>query len=242
MILFFKSPCLSCDAPVPAPAVFCENCALQIRDLLLVRNPCGELEGLPISAAARYEGPMAQALRIMKVQPYGALGSRLEKFLFEIIFYWTSELRARAYDAIVIVPSDPMRVFFQTDLAAFAGVRLSQALDLPLWASLLRRHLPDPFRASTLQKTLGRQQRRALGAQGEIYLDARQLKLFKDKNYSQVLLVDDICATGATLQACVSVLRAEIPEQRHHAWVLARSFLRHDAYLSGGLIDPQPKP
>lgn len=219
-------PCLSCAEAALPRGIFCEHCAQDFQRQLLPRLHFESLGCFRLQSATTYEGTAAQLARIAKSQPYGALSEELQVYLHTLIDFWKSEMHSFAPQAVVAVPSHPVRAFFQTDLSYFLAEAWGKKLGIPVWTQLVRRAFVNPLRGPSLQKNRDRGQRRARALGQHFYLDAVTWRAWQIQSYQRVLLVDDICTTGSSLQACAALLRESVRPPAVRAWVMSRSFLR----------------
>ena len=171
-------------------------------------------------ACGLYEGPLRQIIHALKYRGHRSLAAPLGA----LMRHAAASLLAQA-DAVVPVPLHPWRRlrrgFNQAD-------ELAMALGRPVWRPLKRWSLRPP------QAGLSGDRRRAnvAGAYALSTLRAGP----RTGRPRRVVLIDDVMTTGATLDACSRVLRAEGVE-----WIGALTAARA-VTLSGATIGEAPRP
>lgn len=189
------SCCAVCSTPLPAPGI-CARCQHQ--------RPAYER----VWSAFRFEGALREAVHVLKYKRRRALADPLAVALLEV-----SGRPQWAVDAVTAVPMhadrEAARGYNHAMLLASA---LANRLDLPLLgADSLRR-----IRATETQ--VGRDlAARAANVDGAFRAADDVLGL-------RVLLIDDVCTTGATLDACARAL-LQAGAQQVTAATLARAML-----------------
>ncbi len=175
-----NSVCQICSTPLPRPGL-CERCAVQPPAFVGVRS------------AFRYDGAVRQAILALKYKRQRALASPLAAAMAHAI--------ALPVDGAAVLCPVPMHRDRQAQRgynhAELLAVHLAEVWHLPRLApEALQRVKPTP-------------------RQVELDAAARQANL-QDAFVAQceavqgrvVLLVDDVCTTGATLHACAEALLA----------------------------------
>jgi ComF family protein len=168
--------CAACDARVSMLAAFCARCAGTTE-----RAPCGNPREL---AAFVYGGAIASAIGRFKYDPRPDLARPLGDLLWRAV-----EPHARELSGAVVVPVPLHR----TRLAE-RGFNQSRRLGAPLRPALAR------VRDTPQQTALDRDARIA-NVGGAFHV--------RRPSYVQglvVLVIDDVCTTGATLAECARVL------------------------------------
>jgi ComF family protein len=180
-ILFITSPvCQRCGTPIGIEAA-CRQCK---------NNPLQALDG--IRAASFFENnPIRPAIHFLKYRNHKAVASILATILAEA--YRRYELAA---DVIVPVPLHPSRLrergYNQSELLARA---LGAILVLPVDTSTLQR-----TRQTKSQMTLDAYERHQNVAEAFACSNATL-------SGQRVLLIDDVCTTGSTLEVCAHALK-----------------------------------
>ncbi len=186
--------CPCCGVPTP-DGTPCRAC----------REAPLRLEG--IRSAAPYRGPVRVAIHYLKYRHARELADPLGELMAR---YWRQD--PLPAEVIVPVPLYPSRLrrrgYNQAALLAWA---LSRRIGLPMDEDALCR-----VRATASQMRLKAADRRR-NVEGAFQCTSDRL------NGRRVLLVDDVCTTGATLEACADVLRAGGARQVW-ALTLARAF------------------
>lgn len=174
--------CAACDARLPRYAVFCASCAVSVVDAEGVR--CG----VPVHAGALYGGAIATALNRLKHRDRPDLARPLAHVVMQ---------RAPRPDADVLVPVPlhPRRLAERGyNQSALLATELGKILSLPVRFDVLARTEPTPPQQGLDRAARQRNVAGKLERTGEV-------------SGLRVLLVDDVCTTGATLSACAAVLR-----------------------------------
>ncbi len=179
-ITFISSPvCPQCGTPC-TPAG-CRECA---------NNPLRFVDGIR-SAAYFEDNPIRPAIHVLKYRDHKAVATALGKILADA--YHNHHLQT---DVIVPVPLHISRFeergYNQSDLLANA---LAACLHLPVDASTLQR-----TRITESQMTLGIKERHQ-NVKNAFACQSRSLA------GRRVLLIDDVCTTGSTLDACAAALK-----------------------------------
>jgi ComF family protein len=198
--LFFPPRCVQCRA-VGSP--LCRKCLARIE---WIGNPICRLCGQPtgknarhtcvdphwlqwVRSAAVYSGPMRRSIHALKYSSDRLLAS----FLMEVSFPHFDPSPA-GFDCILPVPLGPLREkergYNQSVLLAEA---LSAKTQIPVDTKCLIR-----FRETRSQVGLSQDERRKNVDRAFSAVSTPAKK---------VLLVDDVCTTGATLQSCAEALR-----------------------------------
>ena len=178
--LLSEPVCPRCGAPLSPPS--CRHCRA---------HPLNAINGIRATAAF-IDNPLRSAIHEFKYNNHRAVTALLGEMLI-------TSYRQYGLNAEVVVPV-PLhetkfkeRGYNQSELLAR---QLGQALNLPLNLTTLRR-----VRKTESQMTLGAEER---------YKNVSGAFSCGDKNLSQrqILLVDDVCTTGSTLDACAAALKA----------------------------------
>ena len=181
--------CLTCEEPTNG--AFCGPCG---RDFASALDSRFAFLGSDLSIG-RYEGAYSRWIRLLKSQPFGQLTTLLECQLYDLIDHWAPELEASAPEAFVAVPGYPLRTILETNLALETARRLSQRLGKPCLETLIARSW-----WGAPQK--GRRRRDRLSSIAHEY----RLRSNRLSPGLRVCLVDDVRATGATLERCRALL------------------------------------
>jgi ComF family protein len=199
-----KRICDSCAIGIPwIDAQYCPRCGLP--QGAASRHPCIERTPLGfIRSAAVFSGAMRRALHALKYSSDRSLADELVRLAFP---HWA--LPAWGFDILLPVPlgkeRERSRGYNQSVLLAGA---LSRLVHLPVAAESLRRIRETPSQVGL-----------SYGARRDNMAGAFRAVLVEGK---QVLLVDDVCTTGATLQSCAAAL-LEAGAGRVGAVTLARA-------------------
>lgn len=184
--------CPACLAKVPRiRPPLCSRCGrpLDDADCPQCRQFRLHLDGL--RAVAFFEGPLRQAIHRFKYQARPELALPLGELLSEYI-----DENPLPVDVVVPVPLHPererMRGFNQARLLAF---ELAAHTSLPLWYNRIERTRATPPQVGLDWRA------RAANLRGAFLADPWVAG-------KRVLLVDDVCTTGATLDACGIALKA----------------------------------
>jgi competence protein ComFC len=202
--IFFPPYCVGCSRQ---GEIWCQDCVQKIEPIsgrlcpscglpLISTMQCGSCrsEELPfhVRSYAWYRGPICRALVQLKYRPDRRLSDWLANRLIEIV-------SREAWPSMTVVPVPLSRKKFnrrgynQVDLIA-SGV--ARKLGQPYRASALRR-----IRDTRSQVGLSPDARRR-NVQGAFGADSRKVR---GKN---ILIIDDLFTTGATLLACTQALRS----------------------------------
>ncbi len=205
--LLYPPRCIGCQA---LGAWFCDECLGQVsrvRAPVCMRCGCALLEGAASQLCSRcrstplqierirsvvyFEGVLREALHAFKYEGVTALAVPLASLLVE---YWSRH--PVSVDVIVPVPLHKQRLRRRGfNQAACLAHELSDQVEVPVDEGILVRHRPTA---------------------AQVDLDARQRKenvrdAFRCIEHGavdkRVLLIDDVCTTGSTLEACAVALR-----------------------------------
>ncbi len=163
---------------------WCERCAAALQPV-----PVTTLHGIPLVAAGRLSGPLQRAIHTYKYRPRPQLASRLAQPLGQAAI-----AAGLALPALTFVPLHPRRRrergFNQAERLA---VRLGACLGVPVVGGLSR------LRPTPAQVGLGQAERR-VNVAGAFRWTAAQ------PPPQGLGLVDDVCTTGATLDAVARIV------------------------------------
>lgn len=173
--------CQHCGTPIPGPSSICAQCR---------HNPLQFIDGIR-SASYFEDNPIRPAIHFLKYRNHKAVVTALANILVQAY-----QRYGLAADVIVPVPLHPARLrergYNQSQLLAQA---VSQELGLLVNVSSLQR-----TRQTKSQMTLGSSERR--------HNVAGAFKcLGPDLAGQKVLLLDDVCTTGSTLDSCAAALK-----------------------------------
>jgi len=191
--LVVERPCPLCDRP--AAGEFCRDCARQIQgcqwDQLAAPG-----DGLAVFAWGRYGGTLKRAIAALKYEGQTHLAQPLGHWMGRA---W---LQANPAESLCVIPipmhrdKEKKRGFNQAERLA---THFCQITRLPLERQALLR-----IRATEAQFGLSAEQR-AQNLAGAMQVSPT----WKPPRYRQVLLLDDIYTTGATVRAAAQVLQQE---------------------------------
>lgn len=175
--------CAACDASVPFRTVFCGPCAASV-------EPASQ--GGDVVAPFLYGGAVARAITRFKYEGRADLARPLSDLLARCV----GQVGAGPDDVTVPVPLHPNRLtergFNQAALLARAFARRSGARVAPRALERLR----DTAQQASLDRV----------ARASNVMDAFRVRTPSVVAGRHVVLVDDVCTTGATLDACARAL------------------------------------
>jgi len=174
----------------------CRFCGVPLKDGGNLCFSCRETPAkILVRSAARFAGPLQNAIHRFK---YTGRKSLTPCFQLLMNYAWEQYPELHAADALVPVPLHPTslrdRGYNQAGLLAEA---LGKAIQKPVWSDILVRARRTPPQARL------RKASRLTNIQGAFAVSGRGPSL-KGLN---ILLIDDVCTTGATLEECARTLK-----------------------------------
>ena len=191
--LLAPSRCAACESSVPMRAIFCAPCARTVEPL----DPFED------GAAYGYGGAIALAVQRYKYQDRPDLSLALG----HLLLLRASEIASWSPTMIVPVPLHPLRLAERGyNAPALLADRLARALRIPMVTRAVAR-----VRPTAQQAALAKDARRANVA-GAFALRSGDPSALRG---ARVLVLDDVRTTGATLDACVGVVRSADAAEVH---------------------------
>jgi competence protein ComFC len=187
--------CVECSARLPVlHGPLCPHCGQPQSSGIICPSCAGKPSALSsVRSVFRFEGTVRHAIHELKYRNLRAIAPTLATYLTEHVSTLTT-----TYDVVIPVPLHPKRLnrrgYNQAELLAR---EIAEARGVSLSASALRRTRAGESQART-------------GSMSERHQNVMGAFACTDTSMSgkQVLLIDDVCTTGATLEACAAALRA----------------------------------
>lgn len=175
--------CKGCGRPIPEGRVYCADCARGERYAFA-----------KVHAAYLYEEPARLAMIRFKREWNHSFAAVFAEHMAEII---RREVSLSEIDLVVAVPPRKERMRrMDYDQALNLAMTLAKILELPCLGGVMRQK-----EKRRKQSSLSYEERRR-NVQGNFLVVKKEAVAGK-----RILLVDDICTTGATLNECAKVLR-----------------------------------
>ncbi|MGM9521914.1 MAG: ComF family protein [Oscillospiraceae bacterium] len=187
--LLFPPRCMFCGRIID-DGFFCASCRSDLPE-------CGEVKGggeffSGCAASFYYTGNVRRAVLAMKFYGKRGYAAGFGEFLAQTV---TEHLDGK-YDVITWVPISGKRLRKRGyDQARLIAEETAKILAVPVCRTLLKR------RDTPAQSSLKGRERRAANVSGAY--EAANAGSFRGK---RILLIDDVCTTGATLSECSRVL------------------------------------
>jgi predicted amidophosphoribosyltransferase len=161
----------------------------------------------PLLAATHYENTARKWILDLKTKPTHRQSIELNQWVSKIVEHWAPEIISLKPNTIVPVPSNPWRVLTERSLSLFLGNQVSNFCGIPLATRLLSLPWLQTLNLGSKksQKFFSRIQR----FQNEGRFKCSIAQAHKLKRPLKVLLVDDVCTTGATLSHVAAILQKE---------------------------------
>jgi ComF family protein len=187
--LLYPPVCAGCQR---VGQVFCEHCQHTIISARTDNPLPGVLEGF--STLGSHTGPLRQAIHALKYEEEQRVGQALGQLLAA-----QPVVQQSPVELVIPIPLHPDRLqqrgYNQAERIAHTVAR---HLELTLLAEAIHK-----IKSTTSQVDLNPIERQT-NVQDAFAISSAQSDLLKEKN---VLLIDDVCTTGATLRACAVVLK-----------------------------------
>ena len=191
--LVYPNRCPFCDGVIKSKEYACERCKALLPEYALTVFAYG---GYPCAVPLRYDGCFAEAVRRFKFRRRIAYAPNLAVVTVGAVLECFTPQEIEAFDCVSFVPMHPIdmrkRRYNQAEILAQACAVL---MKLPCEA-LLEKH-----KYNQKQHTVTRSER-FQNVRGVYRCIDREA--VRDKN---VLLIDDIITTGATLGECARILK-----------------------------------
>lgn len=176
--------CAACDAAVASSSAFCDACRLPV-----CQAARRELCGVPLVVAGSYAAPLSTAIVRFKYGGRGELSRPLARLLVPAL----GRLQLSKSAALVPVPLHRRRL-------AERGYNQAALLAGELGRALGRTCLPRLLvRTRDMDHQVGK-------ARAERLHNAREAFSLRAATAREVVLVDDVVTTGATVRACAQAL------------------------------------
>jgi ComF family protein len=188
------SRCAACDAPVARLLALCDACTSTVeRAPENDPSPHSMLDPASSVAAFAYGGAIAQAIARLKYGRRPDLARPLGDLLWRAL---EPHARALQHTVVVPVPLHPARLVER-------GFNQSALIARPI-----AHRLAAPLRPLALARVRDTRQQAALDREARIANVARAFHVRQPQHIGRraVLLIDDVCTTGATLDACTRAL------------------------------------
>jgi ComF family protein len=180
-LIYLQPPlCRRCSGPIPEGTI-CRKCRSEVWDL----------DG--VYSVFKYGGAIRQAIIQLKYHNIKALADPLSRFLAEYL-----KKHSLSFDVIIPVPTHKRRLrergYNQSSLLAR---RLSRMTRIPVMEGVLirTRHTPSQAKSNSVE-------RRRENIRNAFTCVRR------DISGKRILLIDDVCTSGATLNSCAASLKS----------------------------------
>jgi len=198
--LLYPTYCVNCNVIIAAKAVLCDRCHKTVQPVVPLQMRLTKDSQMTVYAVSSYEEPLAQLVRAKKWLQVGAahqLGQLVGHYLIN------HEIK---HDFIIPIPLHWSRYACRGyNQAKIIATYVSRTLGVPVIEPFRRWH------RTYYQVTLPRE-KRYHNVHGAFDVRWRWRGCIKEVlEGKHVLLVDDVCTTGATLQACARTLLAWKP-------------------------------
>jgi predicted amidophosphoribosyltransferase len=201
MTLLTADLCLCCPSPRSGAAVFCTDCLSDLRLRFRARHQVPTVVNqTPVYSCFEYGGVVQKLIAMLKSQPFGLLPSGAWDWLQSLAAFWSPSVEDWKSTSISFVPRRPWASITETELSSIWAKCVSEATGLPRKPSLL---VPLSEWGRTAQKQLSRQQRLSQ----QIHFGVSQPTSQTTPKAQSVLLLDDVCTTGATVGAGIRALQ-----------------------------------
>lgn len=212
--LLYPTLCLACDEVlISGEQECCTQCRVSL-PYLSYHLPSSTEAPTDTPLTRRFWGkvPVAYTLAYLQFSPRGRVQHLLHRLKYEnqpeiaqVLGRWFGEELATAgygatVDGLVAVPMHPIKLRLRGyNQAVYFANGLAEALQLPVWSGLLEKI--SATESQTRKDRLARWQNVSSGFAVPTMAESELVG-------QRILLVDDVLTTGATLEACATVLLA----------------------------------
>ena len=199
-----KTVCNKCGYPIRHQNTLCEECSLERPFYTQMRS------------WANYSGPLKTAIHSLKYKRNLALGCILAKPLVNMVKKYEWQI-----DLVVPIPLSPSRLRSRGyNQAALISRYLASSLNIPHSSNAVRR-----IRNTTTQTVMD-VNKRFTNLLDAFYANPATLKK------RNVLIIDDVITTGATMKNCTNAL-LKAGAANIYCLSVARAILRHEKHHQG---------